>query len=200
MQSQDSTTQSSLLVRIRDQHDTEAWSQFHQIYGPLIFRFARWQGLQDADAADLTQDVLKEVCRQIGSFDYRRDRGRFRGWLLTVARCTVARMQQARFRQPTGTGDTGHLRRMENLPDEADDLESYWNQEYEQTLFAWAAKEVQARVDASTWEAFHRTAVDGVKPADVAVELSMNLGSVYVARNRVLASIKRRIGEIDDDC
>ena len=199
MQSQDSMTQSSLLVRIRDQDDSEAWGQFHQIYGPLIFRFARWQGLQDADAADLTQDVLKEVCRQIGSFEYRRDQGRFRGWLLTVARCTVARMKQARFRQPTGTGDTGHLRRLENLPDEASDLETYWNQEYEQTLFAWAAKDVQARVEESTWEAFRRTAVDGDKPTDVARELNLNLGSVYVARNRVLASIKRRIGEIDDE-
>ena len=65
-------------------------------------------------------------------------------------------------------------------------------------LFAWAAKEVQSRVKTSTWEAFRRTAVDGENPADVARELGMNLGSVYVARNRILSSIRRQISEIDD--
>jgi RNA polymerase sigma factor (sigma-70 family) len=196
---ENSTTQSSLLVRIRDPQDAEAWNQFHHVYGPLIFRFACWHGLQDSDAADLTQDVLREVCRQIGTFEYDREKGRFRGWLLTVARCTVSRIREARFRHPQGTGDTGHIRRLENVPNQAGDLDEYWNHEYEQMLFEWAANEVQTQVQPATWEAFRRTAVDGDKPADVASELGMNLGSVYVARNRVLASIKRKISEIDDE-
>src|SRR5262249_52941712 len=51
-------TRASLLVRIRDARDAAAWGEFVDLYAPLVHGFARRQGLQDADAADLTQDVL----------------------------------------------------------------------------------------------------------------------------------------------
>src|SRR5262245_64438036 len=50
------TTQLSLLARIRDVRDAQAWGEFVDIYAPLVYRLARRHGLQDADAADLAQD------------------------------------------------------------------------------------------------------------------------------------------------
>ena len=64
------TTRVTLLARLRDAGDAGAWSQFHQLYGPVIYRYARRRGLQDADAADLTQDVLREVSQSIDRFEY----------------------------------------------------------------------------------------------------------------------------------
>ena len=63
-------TRPSLLIRLRDVGDADAWRTFVTIYAPLVHRFGRRHGLQDADAADLTQDVLGEVCRAIRSFEY----------------------------------------------------------------------------------------------------------------------------------
>ncbi len=196
--STESTTRASLLVRIRDPRDAEAWSQFNRVYGPLIFRFARKHGFQDSDAADLTQEVLREVCRKIRQFDYDRELGRFRGWLLTVARYTLIRMRKAKTRQPGGTGDTATIRKLESVADDSDALEQDWNQEYERTVFEWASRDVRGQVLESTWEAFWRTAVEGRKPIQVARELGMSVGSVYVARNRVLARLKQQISEIDE--
>ena len=48
-------TRHSLLVRLRDTADQAAWQQFAELYEPAILRLARRQGLQHADAADLTQ-------------------------------------------------------------------------------------------------------------------------------------------------
>src|SRR5436309_1969714 len=79
-------TRPSLLVRIRDTRNDQAWSQFVEVYAPLIYGFARKHGLQDADAADLTQDVLRVVASTIGGLEYDRQRGSFRGWLVTVVR------------------------------------------------------------------------------------------------------------------
>jgi len=79
-------TRPSLLVRIRDAADREAWRQFVELYAPLVYRFARRRGLQDADAADLTQDVLQAVARSSGRLEYDPRRGTFRGWLFTVDR------------------------------------------------------------------------------------------------------------------
>ena len=54
-------TRLSLLVRLCDARDDGAWAQFVEIYAPLVYGYARKHGLQDADAADLTQDVLQAV-------------------------------------------------------------------------------------------------------------------------------------------
>src|SRR5262245_66565237 len=77
-------TRPSLLVRLRDADDREAWGQFGTVYVPLIYGYARKHGLQDADAADLTQEVMRRVAGAIRSLEYDPRRGTFRGWLFTV--------------------------------------------------------------------------------------------------------------------
>ena len=75
-------TRASLLVRLRDRDDAAAWHEFVRLYAPVVYRFARRKGMQVADAADLTLDVLRSVSGSIGRFDPRL--GSFRGWLFTV--------------------------------------------------------------------------------------------------------------------
>ena len=79
-------TRASLLVRLRDHRDADAWRQFVGLYGPMVFRFARKRGLQEADAADFTQTVFQAVAGAIPEFDYDPRQGRFRGWLFAVVR------------------------------------------------------------------------------------------------------------------
>src|SRR3954451_10319680 len=79
-------TRASLLLRLRDPRDAEAWREFVELYTPLVYGYARKQGLQEADASDLTQDVLGAVVGGIGRLDYDPGRGAFRNWLFTVVR------------------------------------------------------------------------------------------------------------------
>ena len=80
------TTRLSLLMRLRDAHDRLAWEQFVGLYAPLVYGFARRKGLQDADAADIAQDVLTSVAQQMRQWEFDPLRGSFRGWLFTIAR------------------------------------------------------------------------------------------------------------------
>ncbi|MGZ0168490.1 MAG: RNA polymerase sigma factor [Planctomycetales bacterium] len=75
------TTRPSLLVRIRDLRDEMAWGEFAQLYTPLIYRFARQSGLQDADASLVTQDVLVTVARTIHRFEIQ-PQDRLVSWLV----------------------------------------------------------------------------------------------------------------------
>src|SRR5437763_4484713 len=75
-------TRASLLARLGDPEDRAAWRQFVELYASLVYGFARQRGLQDADAADLTQEVFLAVARQAGRWQYDPQRGSFRGWLL----------------------------------------------------------------------------------------------------------------------
>ena len=192
------TTRVSLLIRIRDADDNDAWAQFTQVYGPLLHRYARKHGFQDADAADLTQDVLREVSKAIGEFEYDPKVGKFRSWLFTVARYMLNRMRTKRRRQPLAPGDSLVQQALANVP--AADLEdsAFWEEEYEQRLFEWAADEICGQFHENTWRAFWKTGIDGLKPKDVAHELGISVGAVYVAKNRVLARLKEKIAEVDD--
>ena len=59
---------SSWYLRLRDSRDNDAWSEFVAVYAPLVHHYLRSRCLQEADAADLTQDVLITMIRNLDSF------------------------------------------------------------------------------------------------------------------------------------
>src|SRR6185436_13252038 len=93
-------TRASLLVRLGNPHDSVAWRQFAQIYAPLVYGLARRRGLQDADAADVTQDVCRTVAGSIHKLRYDPRNGTFRGWLLTITRRRLTDFWRQRQREP----------------------------------------------------------------------------------------------------
>src|SRR5436189_3921558 len=113
-------TRASLLVRLRDGGDGGAWQEFVRLYAPIIYGFARKRGLQDADAADLMQDVLRSVSSAIGRLDYDRGQGTFRGWLFTITRNKIFNFLSARRIRPQASGDSSTNRLLVEQPDGAD--------------------------------------------------------------------------------
>jgi RNA polymerase sigma-70 factor (ECF subfamily) len=216
------TTRPSLLIRIRDAGDREAWQQFVDLYAPLIYGLARKRGLQDADAADVTQEVFRAVANRIargrkseirgqksgvrdqesgvgnqGSdlWEYDPKRGSFRSWLYTVTRHKIS--DSLGRKQARGTGDTATQMFLEEQPETDQADESDWQHKYQQRLFAWAAERIQSEFQESTWKAFWQLAVEGKSGEDVARSLDMSVGAVYVAKSRVLARLKKEIEELN---
>jgi RNA polymerase sigma-70 factor (ECF subfamily) len=180
-------TRPSLLVRIRDAGDREAWRQFVEVYAPLVYKFARRRGLQDADAADLTQDVLQAVAGASKRLVYDPERGTFRAWLYTVARNKLRNFLLARQRRR----DEGDPHLLEDQP--AREEVELWEREYEQRLFDWAVERVRGRFHEATWRAFWMTAVESRGAPEAAAELGMSVGAVYIAKSRVLARLRKEI-------
>jgi RNA polymerase sigma factor (sigma-70 family) len=190
------TTRPSLLVRIRDARDKDAWQQFVQVYGPVVYGYGRKHGLQDADAADLTQEVLRAVSTAVGRLDYDRRRGSFAGWLFTLAHHKLHDLLGRQNRPGRGSGDSRVQARLEQQPARPEDL-AVWDQEYERRLFRWAAEQVRGRFQEATWQAFWQTAVEGRRAADVAAALGMTLAAVYLAKSRVMARLCQYIQQVD---
>ena len=191
------TTRPSLLVRLRDAQDADAWRQFVELYGPIVYRFARRHRLQDADAADLTQEVLRGVSGGVGRLDYDPRRGSFRGWLFTLAHRKLYDLLARRRRQELPSGDSATQMLLDELP--ARDSEDVWNQEHEQQVFAWAAEQVRGQFTETTWRAFWATAVEGRDAAAVAEELHLSVGAVYVAKSRVQARLREQVRQVTDE-
>jgi RNA polymerase sigma factor (sigma-70 family) len=190
-------TRASLLVRLRDPDDVDAWTEFVRLYASVIYGFARKRGLQDADAADLMQEVLRSVAGAVGRLDYDPRRGTFRGWLYSITRNKVYNFLEGRRRHPRGTGDTNAHQRLEEHPGREADADD-WDKEYERKAFAWAADRVRDEFQPSTWQAFWHTAVDGQSAKDVGHRLGLSPGAVYVAKSRVLARLKEEIRQLSD--
>jgi RNA polymerase sigma-70 factor (ECF subfamily) len=163
-----------------------------------VYALARRQGLQDADAADLTQDVLRAVVQAAPRFAYDPTKGSFRGWLFTVARNRARRQAQEGKRQAPGSGLAEAQKVLDEQPAPAEEQES-WEREHQERLFQWAAGKVRGEFRPTTWQAFWRTAVDGVAPQEVATELGLSAGAVYIARSRVLARIREVVRQVQAD-
>jgi RNA polymerase sigma-70 factor (ECF subfamily) len=192
-------TRASLLARLRDPQDRAAWQQFIELYGGLVYGFLRRRGLQDADAADLTQDVFLAVSRSMGRWQYDPKQGSFRGWLYGVTRHKLAQFLQRRHNQPIGSGDSNARQRLDEEPSPEPDQEAVWEQEYQQQLFRVAAAQVRDHFAPNTWQAFWGTAVEGKSAADVAAGLGMSVGAVYVAKSRVLARLTEQIQQMQTE-
>lgn len=187
-------TRVTLLNRIRDTADTDAWAEFARLYGPVVYGFARKRGLQDADAADLVQDVLRSVARNAHRIDYDPKRGTFRGWLYTVTRNKVYNFLSANKNRPkAGGGDGVASDRLDQLAGKPDEAEAEWELEYQRRLSARAMERVKHEFQPNTWQAFWGTAVEGRSAAEVGSELKMTSGAVYVAKSRVLARLRDEV-------
>ncbi len=190
-------TRASLLLRLRDPQDAAAWREFLELYAPLVYGYARKQGLQDADAADLSQEVFRAVAGTIGRLDYDASRGRFRNWLFTIVRRRLASWRAAHARRPAGSGDSAVQVLLQQYP-AAEEAEAQWEDQWRRRAFAWACGQVRAEVKEVTWQAFWRTAIDGLECTQAARALGLSVGAVYHARSRVLRRLREQIQAIEE--
>jgi RNA polymerase sigma factor (sigma-70 family) len=185
-------TRASLLVQLRDGANRAAWQEFVKLYGPVVYGFARKRGLQDADAADLMQDVMRSVSAAIARLDYDRNQGTFRGWLFTISRNKIFNFLSARRMRPQASGDTDAVRMLNAQPDDHESADT-WELEYQRRLASLAMERIQSEFQEKSWRAFWLTAVEGQAAGDVSKDLGLSAGAIYVAKSRVLARLKEEV-------
>ncbi len=189
----ESPTSESLVRRIRNLKDRCAWEQFAKTYGPLVYGYARRRGLQHADAAEVTQEVLCQVSQSIGSFDYQPQRGRFRGWLGAIARSKICQLQ----RRQRGVIQPKSQRALDVAA--SGNADAVWDEHFNQHILQLALRRIRPRFSKQTWRAFELAWIHD-HPADcVAQMLSCDTSFVYVAKSRVLRRLREEVCELVQD-
>jgi RNA polymerase sigma-70 factor (ECF subfamily) len=180
-------TPASLLERLRQPDERAAWDHFVELYTPLLYHWAGQLGLQGHDAADLVQDVFTLLVQHLPAFTYDPKR-RFRNWLWTIL---LNRWRETRRRPPAVT--LGNDAGLDETAAVADPLEVHVEGEYRRYLVGRALEIMKAEFQPTTWQACWEHVVSGRSAADVAVQLGISEGAVYVAKHRVLRRLRQEL-------
>ncbi len=189
-------TRLSLILRLPKNSasariDQRAWSEFAEVYAPLLYRFARRRGLQDSDAHELVQRVMLSVSQAIERWQPEAGGPRFRNWLFTIARNHMLNLLRSNARAAVAEDIQQPL---DTLPDaRLTSVDAALDGDFRREAFLWAAARVRRQVAEATWLAFWKTAVDGIACSEAASQLGISIGSVYAARSRMLARIKSEV-------
>lgn len=185
-------TSHSLLQRLRERPTPDDWSRLVAVYDPWIRDWLRRQGVQDHDAADITQEVLSCVVSEMPQFRYDSERGRFRGWLRTITLNRLRAFWKARPRHVSlASGDGAAM--LEQLADPHSGLSQQWDREHDAHVLRQAMTAVRPEFRPATWEAFDRVVLHGEPVDAVARQLGMTRNAVYIAQSRVLARLRDHV-------
>jgi RNA polymerase sigma-70 factor (ECF subfamily) len=182
----------TFLDRLRQQ-DTEAWQRLDYLFRPVVLNWCLRAKLSEADAQDVCQEVFRAVVKHLNHFQRRKPGDSFRCWLWRITQNKICDHWRKTNPCPKGKGGTTFHEQLENIPDAAPPAIS---EEESRLLFQRALQLLQGEFGERTWQAFYQVVVEGRPVAEVARELGVKRGTVYVAKSRVLQRLREEFSDI----
>jgi RNA polymerase sigma-70 factor (ECF subfamily) len=191
-------TSASLLERLSERPSATDWQQLTLLYRPWLVGWLRRRGLTEADAEDVTQDILVVVIRELPFFRHNRRVGAFRAWLRTIA---VHRLRDAvragRYRPRAGDDEfEAHLHHLE---DPASGISKQWDRDHDRHVVERLLALIEPDFQPVTWQAFRGVMLEGETPAEVAARLNISVNAVLLAKSRILARLRQETRGLIDD-
>lgn len=188
------TASTNLLRRVKS-NESDAWQRLVRIYAPLVYRWARTAGLQEADANDIVGEVFVDVVQGVTRFEKDGEAHSFRRWLRTVASRKMSKhlyRQKARGHVTGGSTANVRLQQVEGqipadslrLKDEAD-----WVRQR-------AMQILKGDCSPAHWAVFEQVVLCGRDPSEVAEASGLTVWAVYKVRSRLLHRLRLELDEL----
>jgi RNA polymerase sigma-70 factor (ECF subfamily) len=187
-------TRATLIANVKSPENRQAWEEFVVIYRPAIYRIARRRGLQDADAQDLTQNVLVRVAAAIDRYEQQAG-VRFRHWLRRITGNLILSFL-TRKPEDLAAGGTAVHDLLSERPGEFPEFEQELSTECMREQYLRAAAIVRSDVNAETWQAFELTVIQGISCDEAALTIGKSIGTVYAARSRIIKRLREQIEQM----
>jgi RNA polymerase sigma factor (sigma-70 family) len=182
-------TRRSLVQRLSNLEDHRTWQEFFETYWRLIYSVARKAGLDEFEAEEAVQETVISVVRKIPQFRYDPNIGSFRGWLLTLAKWRIADQFRKRHSKEAIDLEAGLI--------EQPCFTEAWNQEWENHLLTASLERLKQKTSGSQFQVFECYVIKGWPARKVAKELQISVGSVYLAKNRLLPILKEIMARVE---
>ena len=187
------TTRETLLIRIKNRDDSQAWSEFHELYAPLLYRFSRERGLSHDDAEDIRATCFAAIVKQVEEFEYDRSKGGFKAWLRTLVNRRI--IDRARKRKER-TADSRQLSKLASDEKEAHEI---WDRNWQQQHLLYCFDLAKSKTPETTFRAFEMLIRERATVPEVCKELGLNANQVYKAKARVLQIVREELQLLDPD-
>ncbi len=184
------STSPSLMKRLANTGDDDAWSRFVELFTPLIFYWAQKAGLNSSEASELVQDVICTVFQKMPGFEYNPEKT-FRGWLRTVTINKACDLMRRKAKLQEAHGLEANI----ETPDAA---ALFAEAEYRENLVHRALRILKSEFTDATWNAFWQYVAEGRDADQVAKDLEISVNSVYLAKSRVLRRLREEFSEVLD--
>ena len=194
-----STTSPSLLLRIRNPEDTDAWDEFLEIYTPVVRTYCFQRQLQEADVCDIVQDVMSRLVKQIRQFEYDPARGKFRAWFGTITANRIKTFLSRKSRTERTHGESDSAVPIDACSGSYADPDSDWIAIFSDQVYQTARARVRPVFEDATWECFEATWLRNEPAADVAHAMGIPVHSVYVNKSRVLKRLENEVRILAED-
>jgi RNA polymerase sigma-70 factor (ECF subfamily) len=189
-------TSPSLLGRLRqDATDQAAWTEFVRRYGARIYLWCRKWKLQEADAQDVTQNVLVKLADKMRTFSYDPARS-FRGYLKTLTNYALCDFLESRKAPGRGGGGSQVFDVLQTL-EAREDLQEQLKGAFDHELLEEATERVRSRVAPHTWEAFRLTTVENMSGAAAAQKLNLKVATVFKAKSKVTQMLQDEMRQLE---
>lgn len=187
-----SETSVSLLERLRDRADPDAWRRLVDLYSPLIAGWLRRHGVPRSDVDDLVQEVLAVLVRRLPEFRHNRRAGAFRHWLRSILVNCLRQSGRARRHHPATPGAIDLAAILDQLEDPGSGLSGLWDREHDQHVARQLLEWVEPEFQPGTWRAFVGQVLEGASAGAVAAELGTTVNAVLIAKSRVLKRLRQQ--------
>lgn len=183
------TTRVTLLERLKDHADSVAWREFHQLYAPLLYRYARARGLSREDAEEVRDQCLAAVTQKIGAFQYDKQRGGFKNWLRRMAGNKVIDLLRKHHEVQAESQTIRNVVDPRPAPDEV------WERNWHREHLKYCVEQVRLNVSERDYTVFYMLVFGGTTVHDVSQRFNMNAGQIYKSKSRVLQLVRQKMTE-----
>jgi len=187
------TTRSSVLKAVADTENAAAWNRLFDLYAGFVFSMARHKGLKPEDADDIVQVVFADLARNLPTFKYDREKGRFRSYLTGLVNWRVVDRLKASKRDAELKANFWEEAKAAGGDDD------FSEREWQAAAMKEALRRMKPSVSPEHYAAFVASAVEG-QDTDVVTKLyGISRDSLYQIRKRLTVKLHDKLEEVLDE-
>ena len=188
-------TTSTLLERLHQFEDRDAWSQLFESFHEPIVGMGRRMGLTANDAQDAAQESVLSFARAYREGRFDRSRGRLKDWLFGIARNQVLKTHRRVY-----NGEVVLTEERSTLVEVAEDeLAEQWEEEWRWAIYRRALRHVESEVSRETIRIFRMLVTEELSVDEICQRLRVTRTTVYNAKHRVAKRVAVLIQEFQDE-
>lgn len=192
-------TNRSLLDLARSGNN-QAWEQLVDIYQPLIAAWLRRHSVPVQDAADVAQEIMTIMIREIPRFEHSGRTGAFRSWLRNVTANRVRQFWRDGRVRPKAVGDSDFRMMLSELEDPHSEMTARWNAQHDLHVLQQITASITEEFTAKSMQIFRRHVLQQLPAGEVAAEFGISVAGVYQVKSRILRRLREEAEGLLECC